>query len=352
LAKEECRVPSNPIVYPIKNAGLWGEAIRQRRPIITNDYAAENPLKKGVPEGHVKMIRHMNVPIFAGDKIVIVAGVANKETDYDQTDVRQLTLLMSGVWRILERKRTEEEIRQLNRDLEHRVLERTAELNEANKELEAFAYSISHDLRAPLRSIAGFSQILMEDQKERLDQDGQQLLGRVNAAAHRMEQLIDALLHFSRMIRAPMQRSSVNLSKLAEDIADGFKESEPKRVVDFTISPNLVVQADPDLIRIVMENLLGNAWKYTRNHSSAKIEFGVEQKDDDRFYFVRDDGAGFNEAYAGKLFQAFQRLHRTEEFEGTGIGLASVARIIRRHGGRIWAHGEVEQGATFYFTLP
>jgi PAS domain S-box-containing protein len=347
----ECQVPGNPIVYFVKDAGLWGEAIRQRRPIITNDYGAANPLKKGCPEGHVRLIRHMNVPIFDGDKIVIIAGVANKETDYDQTDVRQLTLLMSGVWRIIERKRSEEAIRQLNRDLEHRVQERTAELKEANKELETFAYSISHDLRTPLRSIVGFSQILAEEQEPLLTPEGQELLGRVRGAAFRMEQMIDALLHFSRMVRAPLRRSPVDLSQMAREIARGLKESDPKRRVDFIIAPDLKVQADPDLIRIVMENLLNNAWKYTRNHATAKIEVGVEEKGDERMYFVLDDGAGFNEAYAEKLFRAFQRLHRAEEFEGTGIGLATVARIIRRHGGRIWAHGAVEQGATFCFTL-
>jgi PAS domain S-box-containing protein len=347
----ECNIPDEIFECALEKTGLWGEAVRQRKPIITNNYAIDNPYKKGYPEGHIAIKRHMNVPILDGEKIVIVAGVANKETDYDQTDVRQLTLLMSGMWRILKQKRMDEQIRELNRSLEQRVRERTAELNEANKELEAFAYSISHDLRAPLRSIAGFSQILMEENTQ-LSEDSKQLLERVRAAAHRMEQMIEALLHFSRMIRAELHRSSVDLSKMAHDIADQLRESNPNRQVEFIIQPNLLVNADPDLICVVIENLLNNAWKYTRNRPNAKVEVGAEQEQGETVYFVRDNGAGFNEAYAGKLFQAFQRLHRTEEFEGTGIGLATVARIIRRHGGRIWAHGEVDKGATFYFTLP
>jgi PAS domain S-box-containing protein len=350
-AMEECTIPDKPFIYPVPGTGLWGEAVRQRRPIITNNYQAPNPLKKGYPQGHVDLKNHMNVPIFDGDKIVVVAGVANKETDYDQTDVRQLTLLMSGMWRTLKQKRSDEKIHELNRSLEQRVRERTAELNEANKELEAFAYSISHDLRTPLRSIAGFSQILAEE-NEQLSEDSKQLLDRVRAAAHRMEQMIEALLHFSRMIRAELHRSPIDLSKLSQDIANQLRESNPERQVEFFIEPNIQMNADPDLIRVVMENLLGNAWKYTRNHPTAKIEVGVEEEQGEKVFFIRDNGAGFNEAYAGKLFQAFQRLHRAEEFEGTGIGLASVARIIRRHGGRIWAHGAVEKGATFYFTLP
>lgn len=347
----ECAVPETLLECPLEKTGLWGEAIRQRRPIITNDYLAENPWKKGYPKGHVALKNHMNVPIFDGDTIVVVAGVANKETDYDQTDVRQLTLLMSGMWRILKQKRSDEQIHELNRSLEQRVRERTAELNEANKELEAFAYSISHDLRAPLRSIAGFSQILAEEQAQQLGEEGKQLLDRVQAATYRMEQMIEALLHFSRMIRAELHRRPVDLSAVARDIADQLRESNPDRQVEFIIESDLVVSVDPDLIRVVMENLLGNAWKYTRNHPTAKIEVGVEREEGEKAYFVRDNGAGFNEAYAAKLFQAFQRLHRAEEFEGTGIGLATVARIIRRHGGRIWAHGAVEKGATFYFTL-
>ncbi|MBS1214172.1 MAG: multi-sensor signal transduction histidine kinase [Proteobacteria bacterium] len=225
------------------------------------------------------------------------------------------------------------------------------QLEAVNKELEAFAYSVSHDLRAPLRSIDGFSQALLEDYGSQLDAMGQDYLRRVRAASQRMAQLIDDMLQLSRLTRGEMSIESVDLSAVVEDVLADLKHSEPDRQVECIVAPGIQVSADPRLLRAVMENLLGNAWKYTGKHPSARIEFGVTHRDGKRAYFVRDDGAGFDMHYVGKLFAPFQRLHAMEEFSGNGIGLATVQRIIRRHGGQVWAEGEVERGATFTFTL-
>jgi signal transduction histidine kinase len=236
-------------------------------------------------------------------------------------------------------------------EMEQRVQHRTAELSAANGELEAFSYSVSHDLRAPLRSIDGFSNILLEDYSEALDEAGREHLRRVRLATQRMSVLIDDLLKLSKVTRAAMVRERLDLSALARAVADETQRAEPHRPVEFVIGPGLVSEGDPGLMRVVMENLLGNAWKYTSSHPRARIEFGAHRGNGRPAFFVRDDGAGFDAAYAGRLFGAFQRLHAESEFPGTGIGLATVQRIIRRHGGEVWAEGEIEKGATFYFSL-
>jgi PAS domain S-box-containing protein len=224
-------------------------------------------------------------------------------------------------------------------------------LEAANAELDAFAYSVSHDLRAPLRAINGFSQALMEDYHDKLADEAKDYLRRIGAASRRMGQLIDALLRLSRSTRGEMRREQVNLSVFAQTIATELRTKNPDRDVSFEIEPDVMVCAEPQLLRAALENLLENAWKFTSKHSRARIAFGVSRHHEETVYFVRDDGAGFDPAYAAKLFGSFQRLHAETDFEGTGIGLATVARIVRRHGGRIWAEGAVEQGATFYFTL-
>jgi len=226
-----------------------------------------------------------------------------------------------------------------------------AELTAANKELESFSYSASHDLRAPLRSIDGFSQALLEDYSDKLDSTAQDHLQRVRRAAQRMSVLIDEMLNLSRVTRSMMRRESLDLSAMAQTIVEEIRAADPSRQVEFAIEEGLTATGDFQLLSAAMENLFRNSWKYTSRHARARIEFGKSQQNGKHSFFVRDDGAGFDPRYADRLFGAFQRLHSTTEFPGTGIGLATVQRIIHRHGGEIWAEGAVEKGATFYFTL-
>ena len=260
--------------------------------------------------------------------------------------------LLSNIVDMTERYKAREEIQRLNKDLEARVAARTAELLAANQELETFNYSVSHDLRAPLRAVDGFSRFLQDEFSAHLNSEANASLDRICEATARMDQLINGLLNLSQIGRATLRTGPVNLSALAAEVAAELHESEPKRAVVFTITPNLYADGDSNLLRSVLQNLLGNAWKYTSKHDSAHIEFGATQTEGKTVFHVRDDGAGFNPEYAGKLFTAFQRLHRADEFPGTGIGLMVVQKILQRHGGKIWAEGLEDKGATFYFTIP
>jgi PAS domain S-box-containing protein len=252
---------------------------------------------------------------------------------------------------ITARKTAELEISRLNAELERRVQERTAQLEATNQELEAFAYSVSHDLRAPLRSIRGFSEVLLESHADQLDAQGQALLRRACESSNRMSQLIDDLLKLSRVGRCELHWQPVNLTALAEAVVAELRKSHPERAVEVVVGPKLGAEGDEHLLRLALDNLLGNAWKFTSRRTGARIEFGFTAEPEPAF-FVRDNGVGFDTKHAGKLFGVFQRLHSADEFPGTGIGLATVQRIIKRHRGRVWAAGVVNQGAMFYFSLP
>lgn len=271
--------------------------------------------------------------------------------DFPFTDADGSSLIMEMGIDITDRKRAEDEIRRLNVDLEERVAERTAQLEAVNGELEAFAYSVSHDLRAPLRGIDGFSQALLEDYRDKLDERGQDYLRRVRTASKRMAQLIDDLLKLSRITRTEMKLEAVDLSALARSVAENLQHREPGRKVAFNVADGLVARGDALLLQVALENLLENAWKFTGKNELPEIEFGVKLAEGNPVYFIRDNGAGFDMTYAGKLFIPFQRLHSYDEFPGTGIGLSIVQRIILRHGGEIRAEGNVSKGAAFYFTL-
>jgi PAS domain S-box-containing protein len=257
------------------------------------------------------------------------------------------TLVSSSIRDITARKLVEHEMRALNET----VRRRAAQLEAVNQELEAFSYSVSHDLRAPLRSIDGFSLALMEDYADKLDERALSHLNRIRAATQRMAQLIDDLIKLAYVTRSEMHTEEVDLSALANTVLAECRKADPKRRVECVVQEHVVGPGDPLLLRSVLENLLGNAWKFTARQPAAKIEFGAAGQEGEAVYFVRDNGAGFNMKYGKKLFGAFQRLHTTADFPGTGVGLATVQRIIHRHGGRVSAEGAEGKGATFSFTL-
>jgi signal transduction histidine kinase len=302
-------------------------------------------------------------PIFRraiAEPIIQLAGIAGAVSRDKNYSVRaaptgnrdELSVLIESFNNMLSQiQERDAALQKAHDELEQGVQERTRELATSNKELESFSYSVSHDLRAPLRSIDGFSQALLEDYADKLDSSGQDYLRRVRSAAQHMATLIDDMLNLSRVTRSAMRREPLDLSAIATAIAADLREAEPSRQVEFVIENGLTVAGDTPLLRAAMENLLRNSWKYTSGHPRARIEFGRSNQNGKSTFFVRDDGAGFDPRYADRLFGVFQRLHTSAEFPGTGVGLATVQRIIHRHGGEIWAEGAVERGATFYFTL-
>jgi PAS domain S-box-containing protein len=501
-----CKAEGQGLHYDVDQAGVWVDCIRERRPVIHNDYAAL-PHRKGMPVGHVEVLRELVVPVFRGSQIMAILGVGNKPSDYDERDVELVVMLADLAWDIAENKRGQEILRQsneiaqailnaatesvflmdvdgrviatnettarrigkdvtdliganiydflppdvaasrqkqvnivsnerkpvhfedqrfgiwvensiypifdpdgqirrvaiygrditerkqaeetiqkaqielqrlltesdqsrrallsvaqdqkiaedktrkLNLELERRVQERTVQLEIANKELEAFAYSVSHDLRAPLRALDGFSKALGEDYQNQLDEQGKHYLVRIQETADRMGQLIADLLDLSRVTRREMILEPVDLSALALQIVNELQPQAAGRKIEVDINPNLKVRADRNLMKIALENLINNAYKFTGNQAQARIQVGKVEQAGETVFFVRDNGAGFDMAYADKLFTPFQRLHSVQEFPGTGIGLVIVQRIIARHGGRLWPEAAVDQGATFYFTI-
>lgn len=289
--------------------------------------------------------------------LAVLARDVTQSQDYSTRAVPtgrndEVALLIASFNEMLEQiQKRDRALQETHNELERRVEERTAQLTHANKELESFSYSVSHDLRAPLRSIDGFSQALLEDCEPQLDTTGKDYLRRIRASAQRMGVLIDDLLNLARVSRAKIQKQNVDATALAVSIANDLRKTQPGREVEFRIEEGMEAWADPGLLRIVLENLLNNAWKFTSKRDRASIEFGRNRDNGNLSYFVRDNGAGFDPKYADRLFGAFQRLHAMTDFPGTGVGLATVQRIINRHGGAVWAESAVDRGAAFYFTL-
>ncbi len=318
--------------------GWWADTGREIRP---EEWAAVRAFTRGESsinekiviqcfDGSRKTILNSAIPLFDAEGRINGAVIVNQDID--------------------DLQRAQQEIRQLNEGLEQRVRERTAELEASNRELEAFSYSVSHDLRAPLRGIDGFAHILAEDYGSRLDDTARGHLERIRRASQRLSQTIDDMIELARITRMPLHRREVDLSALARTTLMELSQASRHRP-EVVIAESVTAQADPALLRIVLENLLDNAWKFSSRTPGARIEFGMAEAGGKRAYFVRDNGAGFDPAYADKLFKPFQRLHQPDEFAGTGIGLATVQRIVQRHGGRVWAEGAPGNGATFWFTL-
>jgi PAS domain S-box-containing protein len=362
-AMAQCSILDKPIVYPVATTGLWGEAVRQRRPVVTNDYAAPSPLKRGCPAGHVPVRRHMNVPVFDGSRIVAVAGVGNKEEPYDESDVVQLQLLMDGMWRLIHRRQATEALQEAHDELEHRVTERTAELARSNAELEQFAYAASHDLQEPLRKIQAFGDRLRARSGEALDAEARDYLERMQGAAQRMSGLINDLLAYSRVTTQAQPFVLVDLGEVIRGVLSNLEVAVEQTGATVEIGALPAVEADPTQMHQLLQNLLSNALKFRRPGTAPVVsvtgqlvrEADPEAPEIQREFcqiVVQDNGIGFDERFSDRIFGVFQRLHSREEYAGSGIGLALCRKIAERHGGTVEASSAPGQGAKFTVRLP
>jgi two-component system sensor histidine kinase/response regulator len=340
LLTNDCAVILLDVKMPEMDGFETAELIRQRdrsrhTPIIflTAADRSQTQAMRGYAVGAVDYLIKPVVPEFVRSKVTVFVELA-KTTELLRRQTERLQIS-----------------EQAARELADARAELVEDLEQKNRELETFSYTVSHDLRAPLRRIESFAKALSETQADRLDDEGRRYLSRIRTSSQEMAQLIDDVLYLSRVTRAELRRQEVDLSALARAIIERLREAEPDRKVDVRIRPGLTTVGDGQLLRIALDNLLENAWKFSARQPEARIEFGVTHLPGEPAYFIRDNGAGFDMSYAGRLFTPFQRLHLSSEFPGTGVGLATVQRIIYRHGGRIWAEGGVGQGATFHFTL-
>lgn len=342
------RAEAEALLRNMPNRGINRIGLREGRSWIVNQ-PATHPEAVDKPEGHPRIEAFMGVPLKFMGGVTGMIGLANKPGGYQAEDQLVVEAFSAAFTEALNHRRAESRIRQLNQELQRRL----RQLEAANKELEAFSYSVSHDLRAPLRHITGFVELLNKRNAEGLDEKSRHYLQVISEAAERMGRLIDDLLDFSRMGRAEMLSTRVDLGVLVAEIVAEIKTEIRDRDIVWELSPLPEVEGDAAMLRLVLANYIGNAVKFTRTRTRARIEIGAVTDHPDEFLiYVRDNGVGFNMRYANKLFTLFQRLHGVEEFEGTGVGLANVRRIIHRHGGRTWAQGKVDGGATFWFSLP
>jgi signal transduction histidine kinase len=346
-----CGVPrpeAEILLRSMPNRGFIRTGLKEGRSWIINA-PDSHPESVGRPDGHPVIGSFMGIPMRFMGGITGMIGLAKMEGGYDLRDQEQMEALSTAFVETLNRRRAERKVEELNEELQQNLLK----AENANRELEAFSYSVSHDLRAPLRHITGFVELLNKRDLAALDEKSRHYLQVISDAALRMGALIDDLLAFSRISRTEMMRSEVDLDLLVRDVVNELMEDEKGRHVSWEISPLPRIEGDSSLIRLAMFNLLSNALKFTRPRPLARIEVGANTDNpDETLFYVRDNGVGFDVKYLDKLFGLFQRLHSSEEFEGTGIGLANVKRIINRHGGRIWAESAAGEGAVFHFSLP
>jgi PAS domain S-box-containing protein len=357
-AVKDCNVAGDPVQWHVAGAGIWADAIRERKTLFANDYSKPHPAKKGLPPGHTALERLMVVPVFEGEKIVAVTGVGNKASDYDRSDERQIVLLLGGMWNYVQKIRSREALREAYNELEHRVEQRTAELKKlaeqlkhSNEDLQQFAYAASHDLQEPLREVAGFVRLLEKRSGGQLDEKAQEYTKYIVGGVTRMKELIQDLLEYSRLETQGKELKPVDSSRsLAKALSNlGTAIGESGATITHEHLPT--VKADRLQMVSLFQNLIGNAIKF-RGTETPRVHISAERKGGEWVFSVRDNGIGIDPQFAERIFIVFQRLHGREEFPGTGIGLAICKRIVERHGGRIWVESEPGKGSTFFFTLP